>query len=148
MAQAPFKNAPLLSHEELQSRLGELDKAIEEFNDGYWFESHETLEDLWMVTPLPERTFMQGIIQAAAAFVHLARREYPGVIKLLDLAIEKLRGFMPEQFGIDVTRFVKDLQTARDEIAALGEERFLEWDYARAPNIHRVPGAGGVAGRG
>lgn len=142
MAQAPFKNAPLLTHEELHSRLGELDKAIDEFNDGYWFESHETLEDLWMVTPLPERTFMQGIIQAAAAFVHLARREYPGILKLLDLSIDKLRGFVPEQFGIDVARLVADLEAARDEFAALGEERFLEWDYSRAPQIHRVAGGG------
>ncbi|HXK33535.1 MAG TPA: DUF309 domain-containing protein [Dehalococcoidia bacterium] len=142
MARAPFKNAPLLTPQELQSRLGELDKAIEEFNDGYWFESHETLEDLWMVTPLPERTFMQGIIQAAAAFVHLARREYPGTLKLLDLSIEKLRVFVPEQFGVDVARLAGDLQAARDELAALGEKRFLEWDYGRAPKIHRVAGGG------
>ena len=49
----PLKNAPLLTPDELTARLDELWAAIEQFNDGYWFESHETLEDLWQVTPLP-----------------------------------------------------------------------------------------------
>ena len=66
----PLKNAPLLTPDELSARLDELRAAIEQFNDGYWFESHETLEDLWQVTPLPERDLFQGIIQAAAALVH------------------------------------------------------------------------------
>ena len=70
-------------------------RRCDEFNDGYFFESHETLEDLWMVTPLPERTLFQGIIQVAAAFVHVARGEYPGIFKLLDAAREKLEEFAP-----------------------------------------------------
>lgn len=145
MAEAPFRNQPLLTHEELAGRLDELEKAVAEFNDGYWFEAHETLEDLWMVTPLPERTFMQGIIQAAAAFVHYARREYPGIIKLLGLSIEKLRQFEPEQFGIDVRQLVGGLESARAALAELGPERFLEWDEEDAPKIHRMPAK---AGRG
>src|SRR4051812_25591336 len=44
-----FRNQPLLTPDELKARLGEFYKAVEEFNDRYYFESHETLEDLWMV---------------------------------------------------------------------------------------------------
>jgi predicted metal-dependent hydrolase len=135
LAEAPFRNAPLLTEAELRSRLGEFYRALEEFNDGYYFESHETLEDLWMVTPLPERTFFQGVIQLAAAFVHLFRHEYPGILKLLDAAIDKLSGFTPGQFGVDVTGLVAEVGAARDEIAALGEERLQEWDVARIPHI-------------
>lgn len=135
MAEAPFRNAPLLTEAELHVRLSEFYRAIEEFNDGYYFESHETLEDLWMVTPLPARTFFQGVIQLAAAFVHLYRREYPGIVKLLDAAIDKLSDFRPKQFGIDVSALVADASRAREAIAALGEDRLAEWDEAGIPRI-------------
>lgn len=131
----PLRNAPLLALEELSARLGELRDAIEQFNDGYWFESHETLEDLWQVTPLPERDLFQGIIQAAAALVHFARGEYPGTLKLFDSALDKLRQFEPERLGIEVLSFVSDLRRTRAEIAALGEQRFMEWPEERAPRI-------------
>ncbi len=139
MTPAAFKNEPLLTPEQLQSRLGEFLAAVEQFNDGYYFESHETLEDLWMVTPLPERDLFQAIIQIAAAFVHFTRGEYPGIIKLLDSALEKLRAFVPGCLGVDVTALIAGVEGARAEIAALGPERFTEWDEARAPKIHLTP---------
>ena len=135
MAEAPFRNAPLLTEAELPLRLGEFYRALDEYNDGYYFESHETLEDLWMVTPLPDRTFFQGVIQLAAAFVHFYRHEYPGILKLLDAASEKLDGFTPERLGVDVAALVADIRHARDEIATLGEERLSDWDAAGIPHI-------------
>lgn len=134
MAKSVLKNAPLLSEAELRSRLDELYEAVDQFNDGYWFESHETLEDLWQVTPLPERDFFQGIIQAAAAFVHFARGEGPGIFKLLDASLEKLRRFSSETLAIDVESLVADLERAREELAALGED-FAHWDESRAPRV-------------
>jgi hypothetical protein len=130
---APFKNLPLLSPEELPGWLGEFYDALEQFNDGYWFESHETLEDLWHVTPLPERTLFQGVIQASAALVHFARGEYPGILKLFDASLDKLRPFAPVALGVNVAAFVADIERTRDELAALTPEGFLEWDEARAP---------------
>ena len=135
MANPDLRNQPLLSSTELASRLGELYEAIDQYNRHWYFESHETLEDLWMVTPLPERDFMQGIIQLAAAFVHYARREYPGILKLLDLALEKLRRFEPEAFGVDVSALVSDVDGARARFVELGEERFLEFDERDVPSI-------------
>jgi predicted metal-dependent hydrolase len=130
-----MRNQALLTEPELRARLEELYRALDEFNRGWWFESHETLEDLWMVTPLPDRTFFQGIIQLAAAFVHYARREHPGVIKLLGFALEKLREFTPSHRGVDVAALIVDVERARAEIATLGPARFLEWDESRAPQI-------------
>jgi uncharacterized protein len=134
-AAGPFRNQPLLTAEELSATLGEFYKAVDEFNDRYYFESHETLEDLWMVTPWPDRQFFQGIIQLAAAFVHFVRGEYPGIIKLLDGAAEKLTEFAPDHFGVDVTGLLEGIGRARSELMALGEEGFREWDEARVPVI-------------
>ncbi len=135
MAREVMRNQALLTEPELRARLGELYAAIDQFKRRWYFESHETLEDLWMVTPYPERDFLQGIIQLAAAFVHFARGEYPGIFKLLDQGLEKLRRFEPEQFGVDVTRLIADAARARAEIEALGVERFRDWDERNAPII-------------
>jgi len=135
MAKAALANQALLTEPELHARLRELYAAVDQFNRRWYFESHETLEDLWMVTPWPERQLFQGIIQLAAAFVHFARGEYPGVLKLLDASLAKLRDFTPERFGIDTASLVDDAARVRDEIAALGEERFSEFDEQRAPVI-------------
>ncbi|HEY7802248.1 MAG TPA: DUF309 domain-containing protein [Dehalococcoidia bacterium] len=141
MAEAPFRNEPLLTPEQLVSRLDEFYKAVREFNEGYYFESHETLEDLWMVTPWPEREFFQGIIQLAAAFVHFVRGEYPGIIKLLDAAAAKIGAAEGETFGVEAGALLAGIIRARDELAALGPERFREFDESRRPRIE----IGGVA---
>ena len=135
MAQAPLRNQPLLTPPELRARLPEFYRALGQFNDGYYFESHDTLEELWRVTPLPERLLFQSVIQLAAALVHFCRGKYPGIIYLLDASADKLREFAPEHFGVDVARLLADVERARDEFAALGEERFLEWDAAGVPRI-------------
>ncbi|MHB8376039.1 MAG: DUF309 domain-containing protein [Dehalococcoidia bacterium] len=135
VTQAPFRNQPLLTPEQLAARLGEFYRAIDEYNDAYYFASHETLEDLWMVTPWPERQLFQAVIQLAAAFVHLVRGEYAGIIKLLDAAAAKLRDFTPERFGVQTGALLADIVAVREELAALGAERFREFDEARVPRI-------------
>jgi predicted metal-dependent hydrolase len=76
------------------------------------------------------------MIQMAAAFVHLMRHEYPGTIRLLGHALEKLEGFPPDYLGIDAARLVAEARRAREELAALGPERFEAWDHSGIPRIH------------
>lgn len=140
---APSRNAQLLTAEELAGRLGELYRALDEFNDGYYFESHETLEDLWMVTPLPERTLFQGIIQIAAAYVHVARGEFPGAVKLLDAAVAKLREFAPASLGIDVAAMVAAVSAARRQLASDGAGTSVRAALAARPRWrYEKPGSG------
>lgn len=124
----PSRNARLLTGEEVEERRGVLLEGIAQFNDGYFFQSHETLEDFWLLCPLPTRTFLQGVIQIAAAFVHLRRGEYEGTVKLLGHGLSKLEGFSDVYLGVDVQRLISDVTVAREAIVALGPERFAEWD--------------------
>ena len=129
------RNLPLLTEAEVEERRPILLAGIQQYNDGYFFEAHETWEELWLQSPQPIRNFLQGIIQMAAAFVHLVRREYPGTIGLLGAALEKLEGFPADYMGIDLARLVAEARRAHDELAALGQDRFEEWDQARIPQI-------------
>jgi hypothetical protein len=133
--EAKSRNLALFTEEEVEARRPILLAGIEQYNSGYYFEAHETWEDLWLRSPWPFRHFLQGLIQIAAAFVHLMRREYPGTIRLLDEGLAKLDG-ASMTMGVDAKRLVADARRARDELAALGPERFEEWDQARLPRIH------------
>lgn len=139
MTQTPLRNQPLLTPEELDGRLDEFYRSLDEFNAGYFFESHETLEDLWVVTPWPDRQLFQGVIQLAAAFVHYVRGEYPGVMKLLDASLDKLAEFAPARFGVDVSALIRETERARDAFAVLGEGRLAEFDEALVPRIRFDP---------
>jgi predicted metal-dependent hydrolase len=129
------RNLRLLTEEEVVERRHILLAGIEQFNSGYFFESHETLEELWLPCPWPIRPFLQGIIQLAAGFVHLKRREYPGTVKLLRRAIDKIEAGGKGYLGVDAPRLAKESRRALSELEALGEDRFEEWDHGRIPRI-------------
>ena len=52
-------------------------RGILHFNAQEFFEAHEVWEEVWLVEAEPEKTFLQGIIQIAAAFHHYLRENYP-----------------------------------------------------------------------
>ena len=130
------RNLRLLTEEQVAERRPTLLQGIGQFNAGYFFEAHETWEALWLPSPRPVRRFLQGLIQVAAAFVHLMRHEYPGTVRLLDASTDKLAAFPPDTLGIDAGRLVSEARSARDELAALGPQRFEEWERRRIPKVH------------
>ena len=68
------------------------DAALEAYDRGDFFETHELLEPAWMGTDdLGERAFLQGLIKVAAAFVHASRGNPLGVAKNLAGARDRLR---------------------------------------------------------
>ena len=133
--EARTHNLPIFTEEEVQERLHILLAGVAQYNDGYYFEAHETWEDFWMQSPWPVRRFLQGLIQLAAAFVHFVRQEYPGTIRLLGYAVEKLNDFTPRYLGIDVETLLAEASTASDELLALSPSRFQEWPRDRIPQI-------------
>ena len=84
------------------------------FNAKKFFEAHEVLEILWRKTTGPERDFYQGLIQVAAAFVHLQRGTPEGGRKLLKKASAKLEKYGPSFGGISIQDF---LQKARNALS-------------------------------
>jgi len=136
--EARTRNLPIFTEEEVQERLHILLAGVAQYNDGYYFEAHETWEDLWHPSPPPARQFLQGLIQLAAAFVHFARHEYPGTVRLLAEAIEKMQTAPAVYLGIDVARLLAESRGALEEIERLGPQRFETRDRERIPAIHLV----------
>jgi uncharacterized protein len=53
------------------------------FNAGRFFEAHEEWERLWLSSKEPAKSFLQGMIQIAAAFHHYDRGNLRGAKSLL-----------------------------------------------------------------
>lgn len=84
-------------------------RGLELFNSGQFFLAHEIWEELWMEEPQPEKLFLQGLIQTAAAFHHYARGNCVGAESLLAAAAVKLQRFLPSHRGIRVERLRGDI---------------------------------------
>jgi predicted metal-dependent hydrolase len=72
---------------------GQFRKGVALFNARKFFEAHEVWEELWLVEPEPEKTFLQGLIQLAAAYHHHGRGNPRGTQSLLAAGLAKLGRF-------------------------------------------------------
>ena len=77
-------------------------RGLEQFNAGRFFDAHETWEEIWLKSPEPEKTFLQGIIQIAAAFHHYGRGNLRGTRSLLEAGLRRLAPFPPTHGGIEL----------------------------------------------
>jgi predicted metal-dependent hydrolase len=77
-------------------------QGIELFNSRQFFLAHEVWEEIWMHESEPEKTFLQALIQLAAAFHHYVRGNSAGAQSLLAAAAVKLQRFASSDRRIDV----------------------------------------------
>src|ERR1700683_2432888 len=77
-------------------------RGILHFNAQEFFEAHEVWEEVWLVEVEPEKTFLQGIIQIAAAFHHYCRGNTDGTESLLAAGIVKLSRFPKVHRGLAI----------------------------------------------
>jgi predicted metal-dependent hydrolase len=86
------------------------------FNAEDFFESHEVLEELWSETPDERKKFYQGLIQAAVALLHFGNGNLGGAKKVYLTSRKYLEAYRPEFEGLDVNRFLDDLQHCFQEL--------------------------------
>jgi predicted metal-dependent hydrolase len=72
-------------------------RGIEQFNAREFWEAHESWELVWLPSPEPDKTFLQGIIQVSAGFYHYEENNLIGASSLLRRGLEKIEQF-PESY--------------------------------------------------
>ena len=77
-------------------------KGLDAFNSAHFYDAHEHWEEVWLETQNPEKTFLQGLIQVAAAFHHYSRANYLGCRNLLRAGLIKLDHFPKEHWGLAI----------------------------------------------
>lgn len=115
---------------------GNLAIACDEFNSGLYFESHESLEEIWQEEQGEVRDLYKGIIQVAAAFVHITRENCTGARRLLTTAIGYLEPYRsePTVLGIDVDALCTSAERCLDEVLQLCPDgRLGDFDFSLVP---------------
>lgn len=84
-------------------------RGLEDFNNQRFFEAHEVLEDLWHEYREMDRTFIQGLIQIAAAFYHLQSLNLKAAVSQFTKGNEKLTHFLPLYKGVSVVKLLEDV---------------------------------------
>src|SRR5215475_1002831 len=115
----------------------ELRQGVEEFNRTYYFEAHETLEDLWRGTSGPLRLFYQGLIQLAVALYHLSNGNQRGAQNLLGKGLDKLTAYQPTCQNIDVDALCGEARTWLDRVRQAGAGE-LRVDPEQLPRIRWI----------
>ncbi len=101
-----------------------LERGVELFNKEDYFEAHEVWEDAWRREQGERRRFLQGLIQVAAGFVKLQRRQPRGAKALLERGAVNIAEHADNDFGLDLPPLLESVSKWRDvadKMTASGE---------------------------
>lgn len=115
---------------------GNIARFCSDFHAGKFYEAHEHLEEIWQQERGPVRGLYQGLIQAAAAYVHLSRGNYRGARRLLETSLGYLAPYRPGPvMGFDVEGIAVALEAALATLLELGPERAGEFPMDLRPTM-------------
>lgn len=99
----------------------QFDRGVDEFNRGFYFECHDTIEDLWAGLRGPSRDFFQGLIQVSVAYYHLGNGNPAGAESMMRRALKRFERYPDRYFGFDLAGQREALRRALERIGR-GEE--------------------------
>ena len=108
-------------------------KGLDEYEKGDYFEAHEAWEDLWSDYYLPDRKFVQGLIQLAVSFVHLGNGNMTGARNLL----KKCQNKFTDYKGIKRNINLDELKSAIEAVDIMFQdmENTSEFDWDLVPRL-------------
>ncbi len=114
---------------------GLFERGIREFNGQFFFEAHDTWEELWMETSGHHRLFYQGLIQTAVGFYHLSNENYKGACSQFSKALTKLEQYLPAYHGVETQLLVDCLRDCLHDAESLREGKPIRFDVSKIPQI-------------
>ncbi len=104
---------------------------LELFDRGEYHAAHESFEKCWLSAEGGDADFYKGLIQASICLYHFDRGNLDGARKLYSGHRRLLGPFLPEHGGIDLTRFLTEMQRAIQPILRPGIEGIVLEESAR-----------------
>ena len=133
-AWAVVKDWPLSDHE--PSLRQALSEAAALFDARLDFEVHELLEPFWMRAEGQVKDALQGLIQVAVGYHHLANDNVSGARMLLAEGSAKLLGQRLED--LDLHTFALAVRHSLETFTQLGAEASRKFDWSLAPRFPRA----------
>ncbi len=79
------------------------------FNEGRYYEAHESWEDLWRLSDDDDRRFCQGLVQVAVGLHHLANGNASGGNRVLIRGLGNIEAFPDRHRSIDNASLIRDI---------------------------------------
>jgi uncharacterized protein len=116
---------------------GEIKKGVLLFNEGFYFECHEFLEEGWRREKGKEKFFLQGLIHAAVALYHLEYENYKGTASYLRRSYRRLKEFESVFLGVDVKTFLAEIEDYLRSLEKSGPNN-LQFLKSEIPKIRLI----------
>lgn len=127
----------LYGEPELSSYPDRYKKGVWLFNNRFFFECHEILEEQWMESIGTEKTFYQMIIHAAVAFVHWENKNRKGVLSLQHTFKLKADSIpAPAYMSLDIARLKQDMIALIEPLRQDPNLALAPFDQTVTPTIH------------
>lgn len=104
---------------------GALAEGLDCYRNSEFFLAHEHWEGVWLKLEEPEKSFLQALIQTAAAFHHLNAGNPEGTISLLRRSLRRIELCIPSFGGIatgplceDIRRWLQALEQRENPLPA------------------------------
>lgn len=98
------------------------------FNEGHYYECHDSLEEAWVKDESAGRDLYRGILQVGIAYYQIERGNYRGALKML-LRVRQWLDPLPSVCrGVNVERLREDVNRVHDALQTLGPEAMDEID--------------------
>ncbi|MEO6397185.1 MAG: DUF309 domain-containing protein [Tepidiformaceae bacterium] len=113
---------------------GNFEKGCADFNAGRYFECHEWFEEIWQEEQGAVRDLYKGLIQIAAAFVHLGRGKFVGAERLLRTGVGYLAPYREDgAMGFDVEAIAAAAARVHGRLLAAGPAGVAALDLTERP---------------
>ena len=115
-----------------------LKKGIEYFNTGYYFEAHDTFEEIWMDERGEDVRFYQGLVQLATGFYHLRMDNLKGAESQLSKGFTKLEKYKPRYRNLELTELLIQVAVCLDSIQNnQSDDSFFAQIESKIPKMQR-----------
>ena len=108
-------------------------EGISLFNNREFYDAHESWEELWLEYHLPDKKFIQALIQLTVAYYHLSTGNKNGALSLLNKSLDKMELFSPINRNINIDKIIDSIHLSIDIIKS--EEKF-NWDIVPRLEIY------------
>jgi predicted metal-dependent hydrolase len=107
----------------MDARLGQ---GLRLFNEGRFFESHESLEQFHHQTEASHKPFVEGLIQLAAAFrLYTDFGEVKGPVRMIHQALIRFENYQPSYLEIRVRDLSESMEAWAEKAAEAGDSSSL-----------------------
>lgn len=111
-------------------------QGITQFNQGAFYDCHDTLEAVWMVAPTVEKPFYQGILQLAVGLYHLSNHNWRGAAILFGEGSRRLEAYEPDFHQVNVSDLLDRAEIWLQTLHNLGPEQVVLVAAALVSDAH------------